>query len=364
MKKFTLFLILALNALNINAQQRLLGGDISMLPAHIKNGAIYRDSTGTERNPYELLTEQGWNAQRVRLFVDPALANRQHKDEGVCQDLPYVLKLCKEIQEAGFQVMLDFHYSDTWADPAKQFTPNAWAELDARALIDKIYYYTREVLQAFKDEGINVDLIQVGNEITFGMCWPLGRVEPDDDNNWDVLSAMLRNGSKACRELYPNAKIIIHTEHAQDTELTLGYYERLERFGVDYDVIGLSYYPMWHGTIPHLGQTIDALDAAYPNKEIQVVEAAFYYSRENDPWAHDGEEFSDHFPISIDGQLQFTRELVDELLSHKVTGLFWWYPEENCYGNSTVRHWLNRGLFNNHNGQALPALYEMKRFNQ
>ncbi len=333
-----------------------------MLPALIDNGAIYCDSAGTERNAYELFTEQGWNAQRVRLFVDPSYANEQHKDEGVCQDLDYVIALCKDIQAAGFQIMLDFHYSDTWADPAKQFTPHEWENLTADELVQQVYSYTRSVLETLLDNDIMVQLIQVGNEITYGMCWPLGKVDPNSDENWDVLSAMLRAGSKACRYVYPEAKLIIHTEHAQETDTTLNYYERIQRYGVDYDVIGLSYYPMWHGTIPHLGETIDALVAGYPDKEIMVVEAAFYYSRKNDPWAHDSEEFSDHFPISIDGQLKFTRELVDELLQHPVTGLFWWYPEENFYGTNRTRGWLNRGLFDNNNGRALPALYDMSRF--
>ncbi len=341
---------------------RLLGGDISALPSFLENGAVYRDSCGNAVEPLPFFREQGWNAMRVRLFVEPTNAPEQHKDEGVCQDLPYVLGLCKQIKHAGFQLMLDFHYSDTWADPAKQFTPKTWEQADAKGLCDSVYAYTRKVLEAFAQEGILPEMIQVGNEITFGMLWPTGRVDPMKEDNWDVLTDMLKSGCRACREVAPDAKIIIHTEHAGEWDVTKNYYERLRDHSVDYDVIGLSYYPMWHGTIPNLGHTLDSLAATFPGREVMIVEAAFYYSHNRDRWAQD-EQFSDQYPISIQGQLQFTDELVTELLRHpNVDGLFWWFPEENTAGNATIGSWLNRGLFDNRTGRALPSLEALRRY--
>lgn len=361
-RKLTFFILLGMAALCCHAQ-RFLGGDISLLPSYIENGTKYLDYDGKEMAPLELFKQEGWNAMRVRLFVDPANASAEHKSEGVCQDLDYVVGLSKEIKKAGFKLMLDFHYSDTWADPAKQFTPKRWAGVPAGALCDSVYAYTSRVLEVMNREGVTPEMIQVGNEITFGMLWETGRVDPLKADNWDMLGALLRAGSKACREKCPQAKLIIHTEHAQDWASTKGYYTRLEEQKVDYDIIGLSYYPMWHGTIPHLGEVLDSLKADFA-KPVMIVEAACYYSHHNDKWANSEEKISGGYPVSIEGQREFTRQLVDELLRHdNVTGLFWWFPEENAYGNKVIDSWLNRGLFDNATGRALPAMKEMRRFN-
>ena len=122
---------------------------------------------------------------------------------------------------------------------------------------------------------------------------------------------------------------------------------------------------MWHGTIPHLGHTLDSLTTLFPEKPIMIVEAAAYYSHENDPWAKDPNQFAEFFPISVQGQLMFTRQLVQLLNRHpQVTGLFWWFPEENGCDNEVCPGWLNRGLFDNHSGKALPAMRELRRFVQ
>lgn len=362
MKRVVLLLSLVLVAISVVARS-WLGGDVSMMTSNARNGVIYKDSCGMTVDPYDLFAQQGWNMMRVRLFVDPQNAPGRHHDEGVCQNLDYVIDLCKTIKARGFEVMLDFHYSDTWADPAKQFTPKRWEGLKAKALADSIYRYTRHCLLALKAAGVVPATIQVGNEITFGMDWPVGRVDPMNADNWDVFTRLLKAGCKACREVCPSAGIIIHTEKAGVWEMTRSYYDRLRAAAVDYDIIGLSYYPMWHGTIPNLGSTLDSLAARFPDKPVMIVEAAYYY-------LHDGvnrgeEDFSHCLPGTIEGQREFTAQLVRELNRHaNVTGLFWWYPEENRYG---TRHehsdWgLNRGLFNSANGKALPALYEMSRF--
>jgi arabinogalactan endo-1,4-beta-galactosidase len=210
--------------------------------------------------------------------------------------------------------------------------------------------------------GCSPELIQVGNEITFGMLWPKGKVDPMKHERWSYFCQLLKRGVKACREVCPKAKIIIHTEHAQDSAATRSYYEKLATYGVDYDIIGLSYYPMWHERLPILSETLNMLEREFPQKPVMIVETAFYYSHENDRWAKPS-QYSEYYPISIEGQRQFTAELVAELNHHKnVTGLFWWFPEENGYKNTVTKGWLNRGLFNNRTGCALPALLELKKF--
>lgn len=344
---------------------RLLGGDLSMLPVYEEAEVVYRDYGGKPVELLPWLKSQGWNTVRVRLFVNPENASDQHKGEGVCQDLDYVLRFARQIKAAGLQWMLDFHYSDTWADPGKQFIPKAWEGLVADVMADSVYQHTRQTLVTLRKAGVAPRYIQVGNEITNGMLWPTAKVNPYKDANWQVLAQMVRSGVKACREVCPDAQLIIHTEKAGDTKATCLYYERLKQLDVDYDVIGLSYYPMWHGTIPHLGHTLDSLTTLFPEKPIMIVEAAAYYSHENDPWAKDPNQFAEFFPISVQGQLMFTRQLVQLLNRHpQVMGLFWWFPEENGCDNEVCPGWLNRGLFDNHSGKALPAMRELRRFVQ
>lgn len=344
-----------------NAQQRLLGGDISLLPSYEASGTIYRDAQGNAVKPLDFFKEQNWNAIRVRLFVNPDNASAEHKGEGVCQDLDYVVKFGKRIKETGYQFMLDFHYSDTWADPGKQFMPERWKKTATASLPDSVYQYTKNSLLAMVKAGACPDLIQVGNEITNGMMWPVAKVSPLGTENWDLLVTLLKSGAKACREVCPKAKIIIHTEKAGEWDKTKAYYNHLHQ--LDYDVIGLSYYPMWHKTVGVLAATLDSLDVYFPDKEVMIVETAAYYSHENDRWAKSPEEHSEFYPISAEGQRIFTHELVAELRRHKnVTGLFWWFPEENACGNTVTEGWLNRGLFDNRTGKVLPAMEELKGF--
>lgn len=364
MKKilFTLAACLLLTV-GANAQQLYLGGDISLLPTYEQAGTVYRDADGKAVEPLTFFKDNKWNAMRVRLFVDPQNAPQSNKDEGVCQDLPYVIRLCQRIKQAGYSLMLDFHYSDTWADPGKQFIPGRWSNADAATLPDSVYLYTVRCLKALTAAGARPDLIQVGNEISFGMLWPAGKVDPLDDSNWDYLGYLLHSGARACREVCPEAKLIIHTEQAGRWDRTKGFYEKLRKHAVDYDIIGLSYYPMWHERIPVLSATLDSLAATFPDKPVMIVEAAFYYSHDNDRWAKGNDQYSEFYPISAEGQSAFTRELVDELRRHhNVTGLFWWFAEENACGNDVLKCWINRGLFDNHTGCVLPALNEMSRF--
>lgn len=348
-------------AMAVSAQQRCLGGDLSMLPSYEDAGTVYRDSAGKQVKPLRFLKRQGWNAVRVRLFVDPQFASKEHQGEGVCQDLDYVIRLSRQVKKAGFALMLDFHYSDTWADPAKQFMPKRWKEAAPETLPDSVYAYTRHCLERMITAGCVPEMIQVGNEITNGMMWEVGRVNAAGSEGFDVLSLLLKGGVRACREMCPKAKLIIHTEKAGDWTVTKNFYEQMRRYQVDYDIIGLSYYPMWHDRLPVLHNTLDSLAAVFPEKEVMIVETAAYYSHENDRWAKSPDQYSEFYPITTEGQRQFTAELMAELRRHRhVTGVFWWFPEENESGRQVTNYWLNRGLFDNHTGRAKPALYELK----
>ena len=167
MKKLILLTLLTLLSTTAPAQ-KYVGGDISMLPKYEEAKVVYKDKNGnTVSDIIAFFKQEGLNAMRVRLFVDPS----QDSDKAVCQDLAYVKALGKRIKDAGLQLMLDFHYSDTWADPGKQWTPDAWKSLTNSQLYDKIYEYTKECLEQMVAAGATPDFIQTGNEISYGMLW-------------------------------------------------------------------------------------------------------------------------------------------------------------------------------------------------
>ena len=149
-----MILLLSATGLAMAQQGRYLGGDVSLLPSYEQQGTVYKNIDGKPVRLLPFLRQQGWNMIRVRLFVDPSNAPESHKDEGVCQDLPYVIGLCQQIKKAGMQVMLDFHYSDTWADPGKQFMPKRWEGSSSEAMCDSVYAYTHASLLVMKKAGV------------------------------------------------------------------------------------------------------------------------------------------------------------------------------------------------------------------
>jgi len=354
--------------------EKYAGGDISLLSRYEENGAKYYDKGGNAvTDVLNFFKNEGWNAMRVRLFVDPSQATDTEKGEGVCQDLEYVVALSKKIKAAGFKLMLDFHYSDSWADPAKQWTPAAWQGKTDEEMYSQIYDYTKQCLQTLVDAGVTPDLIQTGNEISYGMLWgkktdsssALRKCYINNTSNWDYFTTLLSRASKACREVCPNAKVILHTERVAQTSVLTNFYDQMATYGVDYDVIGVSYYPYYHGDLATLESAINTLESKYSDKEIMVVETGYYHNWQPSSVTYD---YSSTYAISDDGQLAFTNALIDMLNTHKsVTGLFWWWPEANEYGldwntKRVTDNWYNAGLFDNETGKARQALSVIKNF--
>ena len=349
-----------------------LGGDISVLQSYEDNKVPYYDQQGNlipDVLKYMKGEQVGWNAQRVRLFVNPQQKDPDgSKDAQVCQNLDYVVRLCKRIKQEGFALLLDFHYSDTWADPANQWIPQEWAGLSEIELQAKVYQYTKECLQRLVDEGATPDFVQPGNEISYGMLWSTYANRNDRSNrcfydssqeSWNRFVNLLGQATKAIREVCPDAGIVLHTERSGNLDSLKDIYGRLSK--VDYDIIGLSYYPFWHDSLETLSKSLDGLAEEFPDKQVHMVEVAYHYQ-----WPPQSEfDFSSIWPINPDGQAAYTRDLVKELKKHEnVTGLYWWFPEENGNGpNSAVlTNWVNRGLWDNTTHRALPALYELKTF--
>ena len=348
--------------------QKYVGGDLSMLSKYEQQGATYLDKDGKSiADVLAFMKEQGWNTVRVRLFVDPS----NDKDKCVVQDLEYVKSLGKRIKDAGLHFMLDFHYSDTWADPKQQNTPMIF-EMVNTPTYEYIYYYTKESLEALTKAGATPDLIQIGNEISFGMLWDSCKIGPKSENDWsdysddrwDSLGKALKNASKACREICPEAKIIIHTEQcANNPTLDVAFFKRIKQHEIDYDIIGTSYYPYFKGELSNLDKGLTQLETNFPDKMIQVVETG-YPSK----WEVQGTTFdyTKTYPYSHEGQRKYTADLITMLKKHQqVNGLNWWYAEANAKGctGDLKEGWYNASLFDNETGKALPALYELKEFN-
>lgn len=348
-------------------QQRYVGGDISMLPAYEKHNSYYKDVNGAKINNLItwLMEDCHWNTFRVRIFVHPNQTSKGQVDPSVCQDLAYVTTLGKRIKDAGGYFMLDFHYSDEWVDATHIQAPKAWKGASDEVMADSVATYTRKVLTALNAAGATPDLVQVGNEIMYGLCDI--KIHPNDtvNGNWNGYLGLLKAGCNTVRELCPEAKIIIHTDRPTNATYNFRYYNKLRKNGVDFDIIGLSYYPFWHGYLTseqvkdkqdknNLVRAIDYLKSQFPEKEVQIVECAYNFQY----WPSSGVNYDtrDVWACSVAGQYNFVKDLVDALKPlDNVTGISYWFPEEAGNGDDTnwntskgtvLTTWLNRGFWN------------------
>lgn len=349
-------------------EMRYVGGDISLFPDYEAAGSIYQDENGNKIQLLPYLKEIGMNAMRVRLFVDPGAFEASHPndyDPNACQSLPYIIPLCHKIIDNGFDLMLDFHYSDTWADPAAQWIPDAWKNLSDAELKVKIYDYTKETLETLQEEGITPKFIQPGNEISYGMLWgsygidiPGNHVYINSNNaSWQRFGDLLTAAIEACREVCPESEIIIHTERVAQVNVLTNFYDKMKSLNIDYDIIGLSYYPYFHGNMSVLNNALTTLEERYPDKPIMIVETGFPYA-----WEVPGTNQKVDYEYTLAGQNQFAQDLVDTLLAHpQVNGLFWWWLEYNANGTQ-LKDWYNAPLFDSRNGKATPALKTICKF--
>ena len=362
-KFIILNLLLAIFVSGSASAFKYVGGDISLLPEYEKAGAIYKDGNTSIKDFLVYCHDNAsMNAMRVRLFVNPDNFPGS-QDANACQNLDYIIPLCKRIKNAGYALMLDFHYSDTWADPSKQYTPEAWKNLSDTELCNKIYSYTKETLETLADNGIWPDMIQTGNEISYGMLWgPYGsssikKCYYNSDANWDRFSQFLHNAVKACREVCPQAKIVLHTERVANTSNLTSFYDKMKNYGIDYDIIGLSYYPYYHNKMSQLDSSLTALESKNYGKEIMIVETGWSYA-----WTFSDATYTVEYEASQEGQNDFTKALINTAASHpSVTGIFWWWMEYNAY-NTSLSGWYNAPLIDSRDGKVQKALATLASF--
>lgn len=247
-----------------------VGADISWLQSQEDSGTRFSDN-GTEGDAIEILRDNGFNYIRLRIFVNPKSELGYSQRDGYC-DLKHTLEMARRIKDAGMYFLLDFHYSDNWADPAKQIMPQAWQTYSYDEVKEAVYNHTREVLEALNAQGTTPDMVQVGNEVSNGMLWPYGSVR----HSFSGLCGLLKEGVRAVREYAPDAEVMIHVALGGQAEESERFFNAMAEYEVEYDIIGQSYYPEWHGTLAELEANLNKLVVQY-NKPIIVVEYRDHY---------------------------------------------------------------------------------------
>lgn len=275
MKRLVCTLIMLLSLTSLSAQIAIekpyaVGADISWLQWQEDMGIRFSDG-GVEGDALAILRDNGFNYIRLRLFVNPKSELGYSQRDGYC-DLEHTVAMAKRIKEAGMYFLLDFHYSDNWADPQKQIMPQAWQTFSYEEVCNALYEHTKETLLALKREGIVPDMVQVGNEVSNGMLWPYGSVR----HSFEGLCGLLREGVRAVREYAPEAEVMLHVALGGQAEESQRFFDAMNEYDVEYDIIGQSYYPEWHGTLEELeANTVDLVQRY--NKPLIVVEYRDHY---------------------------------------------------------------------------------------
>ncbi len=253
----------------------IVGADISSVQAAEDRGTKFKDG-GVEKDILAILKDHGFNYVRLRVFVDPTKAtprDRPYSAAGYC-DVAHTVAMAKRVKAAGMGLLIDFHYSDSWADPGKQFTPSAWKDLSADDLVAKLHDWTKDAVKQMKEAGGEPDMVQVGNEITPGMMndIPAG----GSTRNWKQLGALLKGGISAVKEVDPKILVMLHIDKGGDNAVTRRWVdaEALEQ-GVEFDVLGESCYTRWQGPPEKWKANFADLAVRYPKLKFMVAEVAY-----------------------------------------------------------------------------------------
>lgn len=334
----------------------VLGADISSLPKSEDFGGVYRYADGTEADALQILKDHGMNYARLRVWVDPP--------DGY-HNKARILAMAARLKEQGIQLLVDFHYSDHWADPGKQIKPAAWRDYDFEQLKGAVYDHTYDVCSALVEQGTPPDMVQVGNEINAGMLWPDGSYE-----NFDNLAALLKEGYRAVKDCSPTTPVMLHIAEGGSNDVARWWFDNITRRDVPFDVIGISYYPYWHGSLAELQANLIDISARY-DKDVIVVETAYAFTdqdADNYPNIVSGDMVIPHYPLTPEGQRLMLRDVmavVRAMPQGRGLGIFYWDAVWTAVeGNgwdatdpTSGNAWENQALFD-FEGRALPALQE------
>lgn len=334
----------------------VLGADISSLHKSEVMGGIYKYADGTQADALQILKDNGMNYARLRIWLDPA-DGYHNKAE--------ILEMARRFKELDLKLLVDFHYSDDWADPGKQYKPAAWKDYGVEELRQAIYDYTFDVCSSLAAQGTPAEMVQVGNEINAGILWPEG-----DYNHFDNLAAFLTAGYQAAKDANSETRVMLHIAEGGDNSMARWFFDNLTRRDVPFDIIGLSYYPFWHGSLTELQANLIDLAERY-NKDVLVAEVAYAFSSlENDDFANilASHMAVDGYLFTPDGQRKMLRDVMSVVRGvpgGRGLGIFYWdatwiavtgngwNAQDPTSGNS----WENQALFD-YNSRALPALAE------
>jgi arabinogalactan endo-1,4-beta-galactosidase len=328
------------------ADDFIAGADVSLLDFFTQRGIIYRDG-GTAQDGLTLLKQRGLNCVRLRLFTSSAEQAASDPYNRI-NNLDYTLPLAVRAKTAGLRLLLDLHFSDTWADPGHQAKPAAWAGLDLLGLEQRMRAYCSNTITTLKAANALPDYVQVGNEITGGLLWPEGRVGGTYDNQWPQFSRLVKAAVLGIKEASGNPvpKIIIHIDRGGDWGATQWYFDHLTQQQVDFDILGESYYPFWHGSLGALSNCLNNAANRY-HKPVIIAETAF-------PWKNSTNIFG--IPASPEGQTQYLATLAQILKSipnHLGAGVVWWGSEYQPLAGFGLAGFESRSFFDN-TGSVLP----------
>ena len=354
--------------------QFIKGVDVSMAEELEQHGAAYY-LAGEKKDLFAILSECGVNLVRLRLWNNP-YSEQGEAYGGGTNGMDTTIRLAKRIKENQMEFMLDFHYSDFWADPAKQIKPKEWEALNEKELRSAVYEYTKETLLLLERENLLPGYVQIGNEITNGLLWPDGHVE-----NTEKMAGLLAAGIQAVKDVSTKIKIMLHLDFGTDNNMYRKWFSAIEAYDLDYDIIGMSYYPYWNGSIEALIQNMNDMSQTY-HKDVLVAETAIGYTTDSlgcrgVVYSRELEEKT-AFAGTPEGQEEFMKELCAGVRSvkdgHGMGILYWepaWLPIPECawakpigceymsdkaeVGNS----WANQALFDS-DGNANCALIHWK----
>ena len=361
------------------------GMDLSTLLELERCGAKYYDN-GEERDLLAIMKSYDVDTIRIRLWNDPWSETGESYGAGE-NDLKTSLEIAKRVTAAGFGVLLNFHYSDFWADPGKQIKPKAWADYGVKELEQAVYDYTLESMQTFLDAGVNITMVQVGNELSNGLLWPEGKVP-----NYDNIATFVNAGIRAVRKADAAIPVMIHLDNGGNNALYREWFDNFTKRGEDFEIIGLSYYPFWHGSLQMLNDNMNDIAERY-GKDLVIAEVSMGYTMED---YKNYEKLSDEerkgyatrpalvekieYPMTKQGQYDFMEDFLNRI-SHikggKGKGFFYWEPAwipvpgsgwatpaSLKYMNAPGpcgNEWANQALFD-YDGNALPTLALIRDF--
>ena len=298
------------------------GADVSWLPQMEATGYKFYDNDGSQKDCLQLLKDRGMNTIRLRVFVNPS----NDKTNGHCSPAETVA-IAVRAKQLGMRIMIDFHYSDSWADPGKQTKPAAWASHTFPQLLNDVYNHTFEVLTALKTAGVTPEWVQIGNEIPGGMLWPDGSY-----TNFSQLAQLLNKGYEATKAINSSIKVVVHIDKGNDNARFRWFFDNARTNNVKYDVIGLSYYPYWinsdyTATISDLQNNLNDMVSRY-GKEVMVVEVGGDFTLVQNTY----------------DMLAATITAVKNVPNHKGLGVIYWEPEgEKSWSGYQLNCWQSNG---------------------